>query len=124
MKRLEIFLLIVILALNITSHSQSFVHQIATDEDEFAYTGFELPSGGYILYLTKGEYTFLDRGRICQRDILLKLDIGGNFMDSLVFLDTDTLKFKILDYSLNKMNSLSGAKIMIQPTCSTRYLFD
>jgi hypothetical protein len=86
--------LVFVLALVLQLYAQSFTKHFDTSEDEYAYTSINTPYGGYLIYIVKGEWDS-DPGRRSYRDIILKTDPEGNILDSLVFHDNDSLKFKI-----------------------------
>jgi hypothetical protein len=88
----SLFFLIFLFTSNAT-YCQSFVKVLNTNEDECLNFSIENPYGGYIVTLSKGTYSASDRGRISERDILLKLDALGNDLDSLVIDDSGILKF-------------------------------
>jgi hypothetical protein len=87
MKHILIFLLTM---LYVTGFSQSWVKYIQTNEDEVVNSCIENPEGGYLLSVSKGDYSNDDAGRLKYREIIYKMSAQGMISDSIVFRDSDS----------------------------------
>lgn len=102
MKIIHGLLLFAIGFMPILASSQSFVRDIKTSEDELCISLVEKPGTGYYASILRGIYQENDPGLFEYRNIIYKIDASGNLIDSINFIDTDSLNFTGFSLYINQ----------------------
>ncbi|HOW30707.1 MAG TPA: T9SS type A sorting domain-containing protein [Bacteroidales bacterium] len=93
MKKIFILFAAILVLSAISAHSQSFVKDLKTTEDEICIGFAENPAGGYFISILRGAYQENDPALLSYRNIIYNMDVQGNLADSIVFEDNDSLRY-------------------------------